>query len=73
MGERRRDDHEVSGQRVQLVRMSGPADPFEELRSTRRGDYRALYTIDEPHRSVTVVAVAHRRRLPATMTCAFYR
>ena len=43
-------------------RLGKPLDaPFEELRSTRRGDYRALYTIDERQRSVTVVAVAHRR------------
>jgi len=43
-------------------RLGKPLDaPFEELRSARRGDYRALYTIDERQRSVTVVAVAHRR------------
>jgi mRNA interferase RelE/StbE len=43
-------------------RLGKPLDaPFEELRSTRRGEYRALYTIDERQRSVTVVAVAHRR------------
>lgn len=35
--------------------------PFDELRSTRRGDYRALYTVDERQRAITVVAVAHRR------------
>ena len=28
---------------------------------TRRGDYRALYTINEAERTVTIVAVAHRR------------
>ena len=43
-------------------RLGKPLDaPFEELRSTRRGDHRALYTIDELHRRVMVVAVAHRR------------
>jgi mRNA interferase RelE/StbE len=43
-------------------RLGKPLDaPFEELRPTRRGDYRALYTIDERQRSATVVAVAHRR------------
>jgi len=35
--------------------------PFEELRSARRGNYRALYIIDDDQRIVTVVAVAHRR------------
>jgi mRNA interferase RelE/StbE len=43
-------------------RLGKPLDaPFQELRSSRRGDYRALYTIDERRRTVTVVAVAHRR------------
>jgi mRNA interferase RelE/StbE len=43
-------------------RLGKPLDaPFEELRSTRRGDYRALYTIDEHQRRMTVVALAHRR------------
>jgi len=35
--------------------------PFEDVLSTRRGDYRALYTVDDPTRVVTVLAVAHRR------------
>ena len=35
--------------------------PMEELRSTRRGEYRALYVVDDEERIVTVVAVAHRR------------
>ncbi|GAA1875150.1 hypothetical protein GCM10009836_65490 [Pseudonocardia ailaonensis] len=35
--------------------------PLEELRSTRRGEYRALYVVDVENRVVTVVAVAHRR------------
>jgi mRNA interferase RelE/StbE len=29
--------------------------------TTRRGEYRALYTIDDPKQVVTVLAVAHRR------------
>lgn len=35
--------------------------PLEELRSTRRGEYRALYAVDDQEQVVTVVAVAHRR------------
>ena len=35
--------------------------PMEELRSTRRGEYRALYMVDDEERIVAVVAVAHRR------------
>jgi len=35
--------------------------PLSELRSTRRGEYRALYVVDDEERVVTVVAVAHRR------------
>jgi mRNA interferase RelE/StbE len=35
--------------------------PFEDVLSTRRGDYRALCTVDDPTRVVTVLAVAHRR------------
>jgi mRNA interferase RelE/StbE len=31
------------------------------VRSARRGQYRALYTVDERERVVTVLAVAHRR------------
>jgi mRNA interferase RelE/StbE len=43
-------------------RLGKPLDaPFDELRSTRRGEYRALYTIDKRQQIVTVVAVAHRR------------
>lgn len=43
-------------------RLGKPLDaPFDELRSTRRGDYRALYTVDQHQRAITVVAVAHRR------------
>ena len=35
--------------------------PFEDVLSTRRGDYRALYSTDDRSHVVTVVAVAHRR------------
>ena len=35
--------------------------PMEKLRSTRRGEYRALYVVQDDERVVTVVAVAHRR------------
>ncbi len=43
-------------------RLGKPLDvPFEDVLSTRRGDYRALYTVDDPTRVVTVLAVAHRR------------
>lgn len=43
-------------------RLGKPLDaPFEELLSTRRGDYRAQYTVDDRARVVTVLAVAHRR------------
>lgn len=34
--------------------------PLNDLWSTRRGEYRAIYSIDDK-RMVTVVAVAHRR------------
>jgi mRNA interferase RelE/StbE len=43
-------------------RLGKPLDaPFEEVLSTRRGDYRALYTVDDQELIVTVLAVAHRR------------
>lgn len=43
-------------------RLGKPMDaPFDAVRSARRGQYRALYTIDERERVVTVLAVAHRR------------
>ena len=35
--------------------------PFNEVWTTRRGDYRALYSIDDRAHAVTVLAVAHRR------------
>ncbi|MGW3466887.1 type II toxin-antitoxin system RelE/ParE family toxin [Saccharopolyspora sp. NPDC000995] len=31
------------------------------MHSTRRGEYRALYSIDDNEVTVTVVTVAHRR------------
>ena len=43
-------------------RLGKPLDaPFEDVLSTRRGDYRAPYTVDDRARVVTVLAVAHRR------------
>ncbi|WP_300015108.1 type II toxin-antitoxin system RelE/ParE family toxin [Pseudonocardia sp.] len=41
--------------------------PYDGVWSTRRGEYRALYMIDNETNIITVVAVAHRRdayRLP---------
>ncbi len=43
-------------------RLGKPLDaPFDDVWTTRRGDYRALYIIDDRERVVTVLAVAHRR------------
>lgn len=43
-------------------RLGKPLDaPFDEVRTTRRREYRALYTVDDRQRVVTVLAVAHRR------------
>ncbi len=43
-------------------RLGKPLDePYNQVRSARRGEYRALYTVDEPEHVVTVLAVAHRR------------
>ena len=43
-------------------RLGKPLDePFSEVRTTRRGEYRALYSIDDREHVVTVLAVAHRR------------
>lgn len=43
-------------------RLGKPLDaPFEDVLATRRGDYRALYTVDDDARVVTVLAVARRR------------
>lgn len=35
--------------------------PLDGVWTTRRGEYRALYTIDDQDQVVTVLAVAHRR------------
>ena len=35
--------------------------PLDDRRSARRGTYRVIYRIDDEHRIVTVVDVAHRR------------
>ena len=43
-------------------RLGKPLDvPFEDVLSARRGDYRALYSVDDRTRVVIVLAVAHRR------------
>ena len=43
-------------------RLGKPLDaPFDDVRAARRGDYRVLYVIDDRSRTVTVLAVAHRR------------
>lgn len=59
---RSRFEH-LTGQVVKSpYRLGKPLDaPFDDVRTTRRGDYRALYTIDDQMRVVTVLAVAHRR------------
>jgi mRNA interferase RelE/StbE len=36
-------------------------EPLDEVWSTRRGDYRVLYTVDDAAQTITVTAVAHRR------------
>ena len=35
--------------------------PYDGVWSTRRGEYRALYTIDENNHVITVIVVDHRR------------
>jgi len=35
--------------------------PYDETWNTRRGEYRALYTVDEHKHIITIIAVAHRR------------
>jgi mRNA-degrading endonuclease RelE of RelBE toxin-antitoxin system len=35
--------------------------PLDDLWSTRRGEYRAIYAIDDDQHRVSIVAVAHRR------------
>jgi mRNA-degrading endonuclease RelE of RelBE toxin-antitoxin system len=41
-------------------------EPFQGVFSLKVGDYRALYTLDHPNRTVLVVAVAHRSRVYRT-------
>jgi mRNA interferase RelE/StbE len=36
-------------------------EPYDDVWTTRRGEYRALYTINDAEQVVTIVAVAHRR------------
>jgi mRNA interferase RelE/StbE len=35
--------------------------PYDGVWTTRRGDYRALYLIDDTTKTITLLAVAHRR------------
>jgi mRNA interferase RelE/StbE len=35
--------------------------PLDDLRSSRRGEYRAIYAIDDEQHLVSIAAVAHRR------------
>ena len=35
--------------------------PLDNLWSTRRGEYRAIYAIDEADNNINILAVAHRR------------
>ena len=35
--------------------------PLDNLWSTRRGEYRAIYAIDEADHNINILAVAHRR------------
>jgi mRNA-degrading endonuclease RelE of RelBE toxin-antitoxin system len=35
--------------------------PLDDRHAARRGTYRVIYRIDDGHRTVTVVDVAHRR------------
>lgn len=43
------------------ARLSKPlTGDLEGLRSARRGDYRVLLWIDEPHSTVVIVRIAHR-------------
>lgn len=40
--------------------------PLDDRRAARRGTYRVIYRIDDGHRTVTVLDVAHRRDLYRT-------
>lgn len=35
--------------------------PYDGVWSTRRGEYRAFYTIDDDQHTISIVAVDHRR------------
>ncbi len=55
-------EHLVGAVAANPHRLGKPLDvPFEVVLSTRRGEYRALYTVGDPTRAVIVLAVAHRR------------
>ena len=55
-------EHLIGSVATNPHRLGEPLDaPFEEVLSTRRGDYRALYTVDDRARIVTVLAVVYRR------------
>ncbi|MGQ0777226.1 MAG: type II toxin-antitoxin system RelE family toxin [Pseudonocardiales bacterium] len=43
-------------------RLGKPLDkPYDGIWSTRRGEYRAFYTIDDDQNTISIVAVDHRR------------
>lgn len=45
-----------------LHRLGKPLEiPYDGVWTTRRGEYRALYVIEDSTSTITVVAVAHRR------------
>lgn len=55
-------EHLVGPVAASPYRLGKPLEvPFEDVLSTRRVEYRALYTVDERTRVVTVLTVAHRR------------
>jgi mRNA interferase RelE/StbE len=42
-------------------RLGKPLEPpYDGVWTTRRGDYRALYLIDDHTHTITIIAVAHR-------------
>lgn len=43
-------------------RLGAPLDePFKTFLSARRGEYRVIYRVDDPTRTVTIWAIRHRR------------
>lgn len=55
-------EHLVGPVAASPYRLGKPLEvPFEDVLSTRRGEYRALYTVDDRTRVVAVLTVAHRR------------